>query len=54
MKNSYLNFTNMASEVMLFTEQGPVAQSDARPTGSEEVAGSIIRSGTILSLRLIM
>ena len=33
---------------------GPVAQSDAFSTGHQEVAVSILWSGTILSWRLIM
>ena len=33
---------------------GPVAQSDACPTGSQVVAGSMLLSSTIFLLRLIM
>ena len=33
---------------------GPVARSDARPTGIEEVAGSILWTDNILSWRLVM
>ena len=33
---------------------GPEAGLDARPTGIQEVAGSILRSGNILSWRLVM
>ena len=33
---------------------GPIAQLDVRPTCSQEVLDLILRSGTILSLRLIM
>ena len=35
-------------------QPGPVAWSDARPPGMQMVAGSILGSGYILSLRLIM
>ena len=31
-----------------------VAQLDACPTGNQEVVGSVLRSGPILSLRLIV
>ena len=34
--------------------QGPVARSDARPPGMRTVAGSILGSGNILSLKLVM
>ena len=40
-------------QILIFLP-GLVAHSDAYPTDDQEVAGSRCRSGTILSLRLIM
>ena len=53
---SYVYVFDLFSQHVLICDHlwGSVAQSDACSTGDQEIASSRLRSGTIVSLRLIM
>ena len=46
--------TRVTEYVVTVLTSGSITHSDARPTGTQEVAGSILRSGNIVSWKLDM